>query len=344
MTTLPATSFFTNGSRTNAEAKSGQDDMLAVHRELQGGDTRTELTIATGAITPTLGIHTVDTEADAATDNLDNILTTNHPDGRLLIISTADSARDVLVRDAQGGAGQIFLADSLNFDLTGTSMRLILQRVGADWVEVGRHFGDQLSAFRDYLGLGTAAVLNTGTAEADIPLVSDAMMQGRKTKYIDPSEMTPTTTNGAALSTFELPTNDVMRVAYAFDDIVSEKIQFGFKFPKSWDEGTVSLRFTWSAAAGAGTVIFGVKATAYGDNDALDVAWGATVDAAADTMLTLNNVHVTGETAAVTIGGSPGSEDYVLFQVIRNIADNLSDDALLLGIELFYTVSDGEDT
>jgi len=59
MTSLVAAGYFTNVSRTNAEAKSAQDDLVEVVRELLGGAAETTLTIATGSITPILGIHAV---------------------------------------------------------------------------------------------------------------------------------------------------------------------------------------------------------------------------------------------------------------------------------------------
>ena len=54
-----------------------------------------ELTISSGAITPTTPHHTVDTESDAATDVLDTITATNISDGEVVWLSLANSARVV---------------------------------------------------------------------------------------------------------------------------------------------------------------------------------------------------------------------------------------------------------
>ncbi len=348
MTTLPVAGFFSDSARINSEAKTAWDDLLKVHRELQGGSARTELTIAAGSITPTGGIHTVDTEADAATDILDNIVQTNHPNGRLLIISTEDEARDVTVTNAAGGAGQIFLNGAPgDFAMISTTMRLILQRSGTSWLEIGRFYGSQFAAERARLGLGTAAVLNTGTAEGDIPLVSDARMQGRHTLWIPASDMTPTTTNGAAVGLVELVTNDVMRDTLDFNQTTLERAQFSVTMPKSWDHtSTIQARFQWTAAAGAGNVVWGIKAIAYANSDPLDVAFGTTRTAAADVMLAFNKVHASAELGtALTPAGTPADTEYIIFQVIRLAAsDTLSGDAMLLGVELYITLSDGEDT
>ena len=102
---------------------------------LLGQDTESELTIATGSVTPTVSTHSIDTEADAATDNLDTIVTTNLENGRLLLIRGENAARVVTVRNAQGGAGQINTRDNNNVVL-GDEKYMLLQRRGTDWYEV----------------------------------------------------------------------------------------------------------------------------------------------------------------------------------------------------------------
>ena len=64
----------------------------------------TELTISSGAVTATQGHHSVDTEADASTDDLDTINGLDSND--LLLLFAADGARTVRIRN---GAGNIFL-------------------------------------------------------------------------------------------------------------------------------------------------------------------------------------------------------------------------------------------
>ncbi len=62
-----------------------------------------ELTIATGAVTTTgPGTFSVDTEADAATDDLDTITATNMADGDVVILKAADSARTVVIKNGTG--------------------------------------------------------------------------------------------------------------------------------------------------------------------------------------------------------------------------------------------------
>jgi hypothetical protein len=155
MTTLPVAGRFSDGTLTNAQAKSAQNDMLAAMREMLGGEAVTTLTIASGVITPSRAVHLVDTEGSAAADDLDRIANTNHPDGRVVIIGTVDAARDVTVRHGLATSGanlRILLAGGVDLVLSDPSMRLVLQRRGTDWVEIDRSYGNQAAAERTAIG------------------------------------------------------------------------------------------------------------------------------------------------------------------------------------------------
>ena len=91
----------------------------------------TELTIATGVITITKSYHSVDTEADAATDDLDTIL--GDVAGDLLILKSEDSARDITAKD---GVGNLSLSGDFTFFTADD--HLILIRDGANWFEIAR--------------------------------------------------------------------------------------------------------------------------------------------------------------------------------------------------------------
>lgn len=77
------------------------------------GITRTELTIASGVITVTRGWHSVDTESDGASDDLDTI--NGGVDGMTLVIRADNAARTVVVKDGTGnikGPGDVTLDNS----------------------------------------------------------------------------------------------------------------------------------------------------------------------------------------------------------------------------------------
>jgi hypothetical protein len=90
-----------------------------------------ELTIASGAVTKTGGYHKIDTEADAASDDLDTI--NGGVEGDLLILRAENSSRDVVVKD---GTGNLKLAGDMTLD--HVEDRIVLQYDGTNWCELSR--------------------------------------------------------------------------------------------------------------------------------------------------------------------------------------------------------------
>ena len=143
MSNLPAQGYTSNAARTNAEIKVVVEDLRDFMAELPGGNARTELTIASGAVVPPDGAggghHTIDTEGNAASDDLTSITTTNTPEGRIVVLWSENIARVVTVKNAAGGAGQVTMADNADFVFASLQAWLMIQRRGADWVEIARY-------------------------------------------------------------------------------------------------------------------------------------------------------------------------------------------------------------
>ncbi|MGE4297046.1 MAG: hypothetical protein AB7E47_03365 [Desulfovibrionaceae bacterium] len=289
--------------------------ILAALAEMPGGAAQSELTIATGAATPTGALHTVDTEGDAATDDLDNIAVTNHPAGRLLVLSCANASRVVTVKHGSGGQGQVLLAGSADMDLDDTTRHLVLKRVGDNWEEVTRTrlvaSGSEMAALTDADKLITAAAL---ASRFRYELV-----------WVPAGAFAPRDTNGAEFVPYEHPTNDVMGDYFACDSSVAEGMQWKFTLPETWDGATVKFKIKWTDDRNAGTassgdtVEWGIRCRAYGDGDAIDGAWGTAV-VISDTLLDPGDEHTTVATAACTIGGSPQAGDTVVVEVYRNVS------------------------
>lgn len=92
-----------------------------------------ELTISSGAISVTGGFHTVDTESDAATDDLDTI--NGGIDGQHLIIRAENSARTVVAKD---GTGNLQLAGDFSMDNAQDTLQLIFDNTLSAWLEISR--------------------------------------------------------------------------------------------------------------------------------------------------------------------------------------------------------------
>lgn len=91
-----------------------------------------ELTISSGAITVTGGYHTVDTESDAASDDLDTI--SGGTDGMYLILQPENGARTVVVKN---GTGNIDIGADVNLDDATDAILLIYSGASSSWVLPG---------------------------------------------------------------------------------------------------------------------------------------------------------------------------------------------------------------
>ena len=157
--------------------------------------------------------------------------------------------------------------------------------------------------------------------------------------YIDAAAMVPRTTNGAEALTKEFATNDIMIDYLAFDQATEEGAQFKMMMPDEWDRSTIKLKVFWDAAATAsGTVIWGVKAGALSNDDAIDAALGTQVTVT-DTLLAVGDMHISPATAAVTVGGTPALEDMIIFQIVATTGGTIAVDQFLMGISIQYKES-----
>ena len=97
------------------------------------GGTINELTISSGSITPTIKYHNVDTEGDAATDDLDTVVATYFDVGSELTLTAADSSRTVVAKD---GTGNLVLAGDFSMDASADTLKLMY--TGSVWKEISR--------------------------------------------------------------------------------------------------------------------------------------------------------------------------------------------------------------
>ena len=159
--------------------------------------------------------------------------------------------------------------------------------------------------------------------------------------------MTPTASNGcAAIATVETTSGRPDMNVLDFDKDSDEFAQFAVAFPKSWNEGTVTFQaFFTATSTNTGTTAFVLQGVALADNGDLNTAFGTAVGPTAKAHSgTSNDLDVTAESGAVTIAGSPGADEYVFFQISRDVsADDLDADARLLGVKLFFTTDAAND-
>ena len=189
-----------------------------------------------------------------------------------------------------------------------------------------------------------AMTVNSGASALEFSTIKKA---GKESIWVPATAMYPNTTNGcAALAQTELGNGPELKTL-DFDKDSDEFAQFAVAFPKSWNEGTITFQvFFTGNSTNTGDVAWTLAGTALADNGSLNTAFGTAVQATAKAHSgTANDLDVTAESGAVTIAGSPSTDEYVFFEISRDVsADDFSADAKLLGVKLFFTTDAATDT
>lgn len=165
---------------------------------------------------------------------------------------------------------------------------------------------------------------------------------GKQAIPIMAGSMRPSLSGGCAtLAAIASASNQPDIISLDFDATTEEYAQFAIPMPKKWNEGTITARFRWSHAATTTNfgVVWAIQAVAVSDDDTIAVNFG-TAQTVTDTGGTTNDLYVSDETSAITVGGSPAAGDTVFFRVYRKSADgsdNMAIDARLHGIDIFVT-------
>ena len=168
---------------------------------------------------------------------------------------------------------------------------------------------------------------------------------GRQTLYIPAAAMTSAATNGAEAGTVEEGTNDINYATLDFDASTDEYAEFNVAFPKGYDLTAVRYRVFWrSTAADTDGVSWGLRALSRADNETIDAAWGTGVVIDDANQSSAGELLVSAESTDVTT--SAADDDLVFFRLYRDVSDSndtATEDAQLIGIQLFYDIDAGTD-
>ena len=152
----------------------------------------------------------------------------------------------------------------------------------------------------------------------------------------------PSTTNGCSLPfKREYVTNDVDVYILAFDKDSDEFAQWKVPLPADYDGGTMTGIVAWTAEGGGGgeTVAWNIQGRSYADDEAIDQAWGDTVEVS-DTWIADGDVHISATSAAITLAGTPAGGEMAMFRTWRDVSDDdLGCDADFLWARLTFTRS-----
>lgn len=149
----------------------------------------------------------------------------------------------------------------------------------------------------------------------------------------------PVTSPASAISQVESTTNKVNYFVVDFLQSVKTYCEWGLALPSNYNGGTITATFEWTAvSASTNSVVWGLAGVAYGDNAAIDAAYGTAIEVT-DANNATGVVNISGATANITIAGTPTAGQYVQFRAYRlgSGADNLAATARLLAVRIAYT-------
>ena len=174
-------------------------------------------------------------------------------------------------------------------------------------------------------------------------------LTGKHTAWIPAASMRPTTSNGcSSITNFETTAGRPDFQVLYFDGAADEHAQFAIAFPKGWNEGTVTFRAVWgvtdtAATDGTDTVSWGLQGLGVADDASVDQVYGTGVVVTEATSGTVEDIAISAESTAVTIA-SAAVDTLTFFRVYRDVSeDDMTEDAGLIGIQIFYTIDAGND-
>ena len=197
----------------------------------------------------------------------------------------------------------------------------------------------------DEIDLTATAIDINGTCDVSGTLTNASTavnVAGKQTIYIPAAAITPTKSNGCASRTqVETTSGNPDMDVLDFDASSDEHAQFSVAFPKQWNLGTVTFQVFWtSTATDTDGVAFGLQGVSVTNDGTIDVAYGTAVVVTDDNISAAEDVLVTSESSAVTIAGTPADDDLCYFRFFRDVSDandDMTEDARLIGVKLFYT-------
>lgn len=166
-------------------------------------------------------------------------------------------------------------------------------------------------------------------------LVGDLPGGAKRTLVLTARGIMPNATQGCAPAVRVEGSNGAN---YSVADFASgEEGSWEVVMPDNYDGGTVTFTYHWVAPTGSSasdTVIFGLKGIAYANDLAIDTALGSQVTVT-DTVLAVGDVHISAESAAVTLAQGPAGGEPAIFEIERT-GGTMSEEARLWLVKISY--------
>ena len=195
--------------------------------------------------------------------------------------------------------------------------------------------------------LGTASFSGTAVFKTNVRFdAASISVSVAQTIFYPAGSMIPTTTAGATYEELEQSTTSsaaIMSSAMLFATDANDHAQFSVLTPKSWNAGTVTAQVVWDTitATVSNTVVFYLQGVSFANGDDTVTAFG-TAQKMQDSVSGAFKVHMTPESPAITIAGTPAAEEWVVFQLYRDTvdaADDLAYNARVKGVRIKYNIT-----
>lgn len=147
-------------------------------------------------------------------------------------------------------------------------------------------------------------------------------------------------TSGAeGFQQIESTTNKQNDVIARFVTATLAYIEWEFPMPADYNGGTMTAVFYWQApSASTNSVVWGIAARAFADNDSWDQAYGTAVEVT-DANQGNGVINISAASSAFTPAGSPAAGQHMKFRIYRkgSGADNLAAYAYFIEARVTYT-------
>ena len=218
----------------------------------------TELTIAIGAITVTQTFHTVDTEGDAASDDLDTI--NGGSDGRLIVLKPINDARTVVVKH---NTGNIWLQGKADISLDDISdgLMLVYSATDSKWFDIAAGGGGG-GGSSTFLGLTDTPASFSGKA-GQVPKVNS----GENALDFDPrgftllaeEEVTGSATTTITITGLDLDSSKMFILCFSFKGANSATTGYVY-----YNNDTTNANYDQQSLQVNGTTVSGARFTGPG--------------------------------------------------------------------------------
>lgn len=171
--------------------------------------------------------------------------------------------------------------------------------------------------------------------------------QGRHTIWVPASAMTPATTSGAVVAQLSVGGNPNDYAILEFADGSLLFAHFQIQMPKAWNEGTLTYRVHWTLnSTSTNSAVYKLQGAAISDGETLGPSYGTAISVSDAGLGTARVLHVSAESAALTIAGTPAAEDLCDFRFMRDPTeggDTLAVTTELIGVSIYYVTSNDND-